>query len=179
MISICIYLGSGKNIPQIYHNQAEHLGKLIAQRGDKLVFGGNESGLMKTLATTARDHGAPVLGIIPKLMATPNEINSENLIITPDMQERKRTMQNHADAFIVLPGGIGTLEEFFETLTLKYLKSHNKPIVLLNTDNFFTPLLNALKLMTTQNFIKPDTLNLYQLSDTPQQALNLIDQQLK
>jgi len=156
--SVCVFCGSrlGEN-PQFVH-QAEILGRQIAARGWRLVYGGGSVGLMGVVANAALGAGAEVIGVIPEFLATRELLHTgvTTLKIVASMHERKAEMANLSDAFIALPGGYGTLEELFEVITWSQLGLHSKPIGLLNTVGFFTALLQFLDGGTEQGFIQGD-----------------------
>jgi cytokinin riboside 5'-monophosphate phosphoribohydrolase len=158
MKNICIYCSSSNAIDSHYFDLANELGVALAKAGYNLVYGGSNVGLMHELATTMGKHGAHVTGVIPQLIFDKGlgYESIQELIITPDMSSRKNKMIELADAFITLPGGFGTLEEFFETLTLKQLQYHNKAIVLLNHNQFFDPLEKVFDQLFESKFAKPD-----------------------
>ena len=132
-------------------------GKVFAENDIRLVYGGGSIGLMGAVATSALDHGGTVTGIIPDfLRARENALTRvQEMIVTPDMHERKRLMFERSDAFVALPGGIGTLEELVEQLTWQQLGRHAKPVLLANIDGFWEPLLALLAHMRATEFIRP------------------------
>jgi uncharacterized protein (TIGR00730 family) len=136
---------------------AKALGKALADGGIRLVYGGGSVGMMGAVATSVLDHGGMVTGIIPGfLTAKENALKRvQEMIVTPDMHERKRLMFEHSDAFVALPGGIGTLEELVEQLTWQQLGRHSKPVLLANIDGFWEPLLALLAHMRATQFIRP------------------------
>lgn len=153
--AICIYCGSSPGQKPVYAEAAQSLGKALAGAGIRLVYGGGSVGLMGIVARSVLDHDGMVTGIIPGFLAR-KEIMLEQaheLIVTEDMHERKKTMFERADAFVALPGGIGTLEELIEMLTWAQLGRHNKPVLLANIDGFWNPLLDLLHHMADQNFV--------------------------
>jgi uncharacterized protein (TIGR00730 family) len=155
--TICVYCGSGKGANPVYAEAAMTLGRSMASRGIGLVYGGGGLGLMGEVARATLLHGGHVTGIIPEfLMAKENALDAvDELIVTTDMHERKRIMFERSDAFVALPGGIGTLEELVEQLTWAQLGRHTKPIVVANIDGFWTPFLELLAHMKTDTFIRP------------------------
>ena len=155
--TVCVYCGSGPGTNPRFIQSAKALGKALAQGGIRLVYGGGSVGMMGAIATSALDHGGRVTGIIPDfLTARENALNRvQEMIVTPDMHERKRLMFEHSDAFVALPGGIGTLEELVEQLTWQQLGRHSKPVLLANIDSFWEPLLALLAHMRTTQFIRP------------------------
>ena len=154
--TVCVYCGSGRGLNPAYAHAANTLGRGLAERGIGLVYGGGGLGLMGDVARATIAHGGRVTGIIPEfLLAKENALDSvAELIVTTDMHERKRLMFERSDAFIALPGGIGTLEELVEQLTWAQLGRHKKPIVVANIDGFWTPFLELLGHMKSDTFIR-------------------------
>ena len=154
--AVCVYCGSGTGLNPKYAQAAQTLGRNLAERGIGLVYGGGGLGLMGEVARATIAHGGRVTGIIPEfLMAKESALEAVNdLIVTADMHERKRLMFERSDAFIALPGGIGTLEELVEQLTWAQLGRHAKPIVVANIDGFWTPFLDLLSHMKADTFIR-------------------------
>jgi uncharacterized protein (TIGR00730 family) len=144
--TVCVYCGSGAGSNPHFVEAAIALGKVFAENHIRLVYGGGSVGLMGAIAKSVLDHGGSVTGIIPEfLRAKENALSHvQEMVITPDMHERKRLMFERSDAFVALPGGIGTLEEFFEVWTWRQLGFHDKPVGLLNLDGYFDPLLKFL-----------------------------------
>ena len=159
--TVCVYCGSGAGNNPRFIEAASAFGKLLAENGIRLVYGGGSLGLMGAVANAALDHGGIVTGIIPEFLNSRERMLSrvQELIITPDMHERKRLMFERSDAFVALPGGVGTLEELVEQLTWQQLGRHSKPVLLANIDNFWEPLLALLSHMRASEFIRP-TLNI-------------------
>jgi uncharacterized protein (TIGR00730 family) len=155
--TICVYCGSGPGTNPRFVEAAKLLGKSLAENGIRLVYGGGSIGLMGAVATSALDHGGSVMGIIPDfLTARENALTRvQEMVVTPDMHERKRLMFERSDAFVALPGGIGTLEELVEQLTWQQLGRHTKPVLLANIDGFWEPLLALLAHMRATEFIRP------------------------
>jgi uncharacterized protein (TIGR00730 family) len=155
--TVCVYCGSGPGTNPRFVEAAIALGKALAENGIRLVYGGGSIGLMGAVATSVLDHGGAVTGIIPDfLTARENALTRvQEMIVTPDMHERKRLMFERSDAFVALPGGIGTLEELVEQLTWKQLGRHTKPVLLANIDSFWEPLLALLAHMKATEFIRP------------------------
>jgi uncharacterized protein (TIGR00730 family) len=155
--TVCVYCGSGPGTNPRFVEAAIALGKTLAKNGIRLVYGGGSIGLMGAIATSALDHGGSVTGIIPDfLTARENALTRvQELVVTPDMHERKRLMFERSDAFVALPGGIGTLEELVEQLTWQQLGRHSKPVLLANIDGFWEPLLALLAHMRATEFIRP------------------------
>jgi uncharacterized protein (TIGR00730 family) len=154
--TVCVYCGSGPGTNPHYIESAKALGKTFAENRIRLVYGGGSLGLMGAIATSVLDHGGVVTGIIPDfLTARENALmRVQEMIVTPDMHERKRLMFERSDAFVALPGGIGTLEELVEQLTWQQLGRHSKPVLLANIDGFWEPLLDLLSHMRATQFIR-------------------------
>src|ERR1700732_1888578 len=154
--TVCVYCGSGPGTNPRFVESAIGLGKVFADNGIRLVYGGGSLGLMGAVATSVLDHGGSVTGIIPDfLTARENALTRvQEMVVTPDMHERKRLMFERSDAFVALPGGIGTLEELVEQLTWAQLGRHTKPVLLANIDGFWEPLLALLAHMRATQFIR-------------------------
>ena len=145
--SICVYCGSSFGHDATYLDAARSLGRLIGEAGLSLIYGGGSVGLMGAVAKSALDHGAQVTGIIPEFLEQREVMLHEvsDLIVTRDMHERKKLMFQKSDAFVALPGGIGTLEEVVEMMTWAQLGQHRKPVLLANINSFWSPLLELLE----------------------------------
>ena len=154
--TVCVYCGSGPGTNPLFIEAAIALGKALAENDVRLVYGGGSLGLMGAVAKSTLDHGGSVTGIIPEfLTARENALaRVQEMIVTPDMHERKRLMFERSDAFIALPGGIGTLEELVEQLTWQQLGRHSKPVLLANIDGFWEPLLALIAHMRATQFIR-------------------------
>lgn len=154
--NVCVYCGSGRGLNPLYSQAAVTLGRTLAERGIGLVYGGGGLGLMGDVARSTLDHGGRVTGIIPEFLLSKEKAleTANELIVTQDMHERKRLMFERSDAFIALPGGIGTLEELVEQLTWSQLGRHTKPIVVANINGFWTPFLDLLTHMKADTFIR-------------------------
>ena len=155
--TVCVYCGSGPGTNPHFVEAAIALGKALADNNVGLVYGGGSVGLMGAVATSALDHGGRVTGIIPDfLTARENALTRvQEMVVTRDMHERKRLMFERSDAFVALPGGVGTLEELVEQMTWQQLGRHTKPILLANIDGFWEPLLALLTHMRATAFIRP------------------------
>ena len=174
--NVCVYCGSGHGTNPAYTQAADALGAALAQAGIGLVYGGGGLGLMGEVARATRDAGGHVIGIIPEFLTQKEHMlrDVDQLMITKDMHERKRLMFENSDAFVALPGGIGTLEELVEQLTWSQLGQHTKPIVVANIDGFWDPLLNLLEHMRAQSFIRPGLMATYEVATSPDDILPLI-----
>src|SRR6476619_6885772 len=156
--NICVYSGSTSGADPAYAQAARKLGELIAKDNVGLVYGGGSLGLMGELARSVLDHGGRVTGIIPSFLSERERMlrDADELIVVEDMHQRKKLMFDKSDAFVALPGGIGTLEELVEQLTWAQLGRHTKPIVLVNIDAFWDPFLALLRHMHEVGFIRAD-----------------------
>lgn len=174
---ICVYSSSSNSIDKIYFDLAAQLGEAIASRKDILLFGGGMRGLMGATATAVHRQNGKVIGIIPEALNQKGVVyeTCDELVVTKDMRERKSIMDARSDAFIALPGGFGTLEELLEIITLKQLKYHNKPIVILNTNGFYDPLLRQFDSIIDEHFAKKESTLLYHISTDVADALDFID----
>ncbi len=155
--TVCVYCGSGPGTNPNFVKSAVALGKALARNKVGLVYGGGSVGLMGAIATSVLDNGGVVTGIIPDFLTSREHALArvQEMIVTRDMHERKRLMFERSDAFIALPGGVGTLEELVEQLTWQQLGRHAKPILLANVDGFWEPLLALLAHMRSTAFIRP------------------------
>ncbi len=155
---ICVYCGSGPGIDPAFVESARAFGTLLAKNAIGLVFGGGSVGMMGTIAKSVREHGGEVTGIIPEFLVAREHAmrGADNLIVTRDMHERKRKMFEMADAFVAMPGGVGTLEEVVEQMTWVQLGRHRKPILLANIKHFWDPLCALIDHMKALEFIRGD-----------------------
>ena len=170
--SVCVYCGSRMGNKTYYKELAIEVGKMIAAKDMTLIYGAGSIGLMGVVARAASDAGAPVVGIIPKHLDA-IEITQDGLAelhITDDMHERKKMMFDRSDAFIVLPGGLGTLDETMEMLTWAQLSLHKKPIILLNYKEFWTPLVGLLKHITNDGFASEEHTDLLTIVESAEEA---------
>jgi uncharacterized protein (TIGR00730 family) len=154
--NICVYCGSGDGRNPAFKATADTFGRLLAENGIGLVYGGGSLGLMGTVARAVLRNGGQVTGIIPEFLTEREQMlrDVQDLVVTPDMHARKRMMFEKADAFVALPGGIGTLEETVEMLTWGQLGRHQKPIALANIDGYWDPLCELLDHMRQEAFIR-------------------------
>jgi uncharacterized protein (TIGR00730 family) len=158
--SICVYCGSSPGSDPIYIESAQAFGRILAKEKIQLVYGGGGIGLMGALARSVLEAGGRVTGIIPDfLVARERALDLDHhVIVTTDMHQRKRTMFEQADAFVALPGGIGTLEELVEQMTWVQLGRHKKPLAILNVKNFWAPFLAMLEHQEAQGFFRHNSL---------------------
>ncbi len=155
---ICVYGAASPTIDEVYKRKVEEMGRTMVKRGHSLVFGGGGNGLMGAVANGVHAENGYIFGVIPEFFEEENveAICSfcNELVMPKTMRERKQIMEDNAEAFIIVPGGIGTFEEFFEILTLKQLCRHNKPIAIYNVNGYYNELLYALDKATEKNFIR-------------------------
>ena len=171
--AVCVYCGSNTGTEPIFGEAAGQFGKILAENGVRLVYGGGSVGLMGILADAVLAHGGKATGIIPEFLTRreqPRRLGQE-LIVTRDMHERKRTMFERADAFVALPGGIGTLEEIFEAWTWAQLGFHHKPCGLLNVGGYFDKLAEFMDRTVEEDFVKPRYREMLVVESDPAQLL--------
>jgi uncharacterized protein (TIGR00730 family) len=174
---ICVYSSSSNLIPEIYINEARELGRCIVEYDYDLIYGGGNVGLMAALAGAVHENAGRVIGVIPESLKEKELAYEEadELIVTKTMRERKEIMEASADAFIALPGGFGTLEEILEIITLKQLKYHNKPVVFINTNDFYWKLFELFNIFYAENFVQGECEQLYYIALDAEEALSYID----
>ena len=169
---ICVYCGSGPGSDPAFVDAARAFGKIMGKNGIGLVFGGGAVGLMGEIANSVLDHGGEAVGIIPKFLVNrEHAMRRGEVVVTHDMHERKQLMFEHADAFVALPGGVGTLEEVVEQMTWAQLGRHKKPILLANIKGFWDPLCKLLDHMETLQFIRPGLQVSYLVADKAEDIL--------
>jgi uncharacterized protein (TIGR00730 family) len=175
--AVCVFCGSSFGTDPAFRDAARAIGAGIAKMGYLLVFGGGGLGLMGDVARAALEGGSQIQGIMPAfLQALEPEVSpQEKLIVTPHMQERKNLMLEMSDAFIVLPGGLGTFDEFFEVVTEAQLGVHNKPIIVVNVNGYYDALDAMLHVTVKAGFAKEKTLKLYYLADGADAALKILE----
>ena len=176
--NICVFSGSSTPTKEIYAEKTIELGKLLAEKHINLVYGGGNRGLMGTLASTVRENGGHVIGVLPEIFNVPEvrtRDNESELIVTPDMHTRKKAMYDKADAFIALPGGIGTFDELFESYTWKQIGFHDKPVLLLNIDGFYDGLLSFLDTTVEMGFLTEEARKALLVEEEPDKALEAIE----
>jgi hypothetical protein len=173
---VCVFCGSSHGRDTAYASAARRMGTLIGENGYDLVFGGGYVGLMGEVAHAAREAGAKVTGVLPEFLRylEPPVENEEKVILTPDLQQRKNLMLSMADAFVALPGGLGTMDEFFEVITSAQLCVFAKPIVLLNTLGFFTALEALLEHIVAEGFARKGISELYHIASTPEEVIEAL-----
>lgn len=173
---VCVYCASSTKIPSVYFDAAERLGQLLAEQGINLINGAGRQGLMGRMSDATLACGGTVTGVIPHFMVEQGWHHHEltRLIETETMHERKQLMAELSDGVIALPGGCGTMEELLEIITWKQLGLYLNPIIILNTDGFYDPLLTLLKQAIGQNFMRREHENIWQVASTPEEAVDLL-----
>ena len=174
--SICVFCGSSQSVDDCYKKVATELGQEIGKRGIDLIYGGASIGLMGCVARGVHEEKGKVIGILPEFFYTKDigYLDADELIVTQDMRERKAKMDERSDAFIVLPGGVGTLEEAIEILSMRQLEVTDKPLVFINTVGFFDKLNETISSMIEKNFAKEKIRTLFAMTPNPQTALEYI-----
>lgn len=175
-MNICVYAASSNALSPAFYVAAEELGCALGKNGHTLVFGGGAGGLMGACARGVEKAGGRCVGIAPRSFDEPGVLLREGceLVFTDTLSQRKAEMSRLSDAFIALPGGIGTYEEFFETLTLRQLGQHHKPMALLNVCGYYDSLLALLRHTAEENFMSPGVLDLFKVCCTPEEAITAI-----
>ncbi|WP_138512166.1 LOG family protein [Maricaulis alexandrii] len=175
MKSICVYCGSNSGRSPAFTMAAESLGRLLAERGVKLVYGGGQVGLMGTLADAVLSAGGKVEGVIPEFLALKEiaHMSLTRLHVVKSMHARKAMMESLSDGFIAMPGGIGTMEELFEIWTWGQLGQHRNPVGLLNVDGYYDALVAFLDTMTEQGFLTPEHRSALLVSDDAEALLDM------
>ena len=179
--ALCVFCGSSPGRNPRHAEMARELGRLIGTRGFSLVFGGGNVGLMGEVARAVSANGGTVIGVLPKFLRQlePPLGSTEELIITPDMQQRKARMLSLADAFVALSGGLGTLDEIFEVMSTAHLNVHAKPIALLNIDGHFDPVLAVLSRVVSDGFAPASIEQLYRVTKTPEETMDYLEEALR
>lgn len=176
-MKICVFASGSKGIDKKYSTEAYNLGKKIAQSNHELIYGGGSDGLMGAVAWGVNDNNGRILSILPEWMSEYEDIflDSDEFIYTKTMSERKKYFIEKSDVFIILPGGLGTLDELLEVMTLKKLSKHNKLIVLLNTDNFYEYFIRLLDDLVTKKAIPKNNMKLISIADSIDEVFDLIE----
>ena len=176
--SVCIYCASSTQIDKAYFQAAHELGVLLAQKGIRLINGAGSIGLMREVSDATLEAGGEVIGVIPEFMVEQgwHHTGLSKLHITQSMHERKQLMAELSEGVIALPGGCGTMDELLEIITWKQLGLYPHPIVILNTNGFFNPLLGMLEQAIEQHFMRKEHKAIWQVADTPEKAIELLYQ---
>lgn len=172
-IRVCVYCGASTRADKIYRDAAERLGEMIARAGMDMVYGGGRLGLMGLVADSALAHGAHVVGYIPELLESAEGAHSglSYLEVVDTMHTRKRKMTEIADAFVILPGGFGTLDELFEALTWRQIQIHNKPIFVINVNGYWEPLRELVGHVIHEKFATPTHATFMTFVDSVDEAI--------
>ena len=174
--SLAVFCGSKNGTNPAYTEHASKLGKMMAENNIRLIYGGGSAGIMGSIADSVMEHGGKVTGIIPKILLE-WEVQHQHiteLIVSDDMHIRKKTLYDLCDAALILPGGFGTLDELFEIVTWNQLSIHNKQIFILNTDGFYTHLINHIQKMRDEEFLYEKDENKIIILKNPAELLNYL-----
>ncbi|MEU4559747.1 TIGR00730 family Rossman fold protein [Actinoplanes sp. NPDC023936] len=177
MAAVCVFCASSTTLEQRWLDLAEETGRVLAERGHVLVSGGGCVGMMGAVGDGARSGGGRTLGIIPQCLVDLEvaDLGSDELVVTDDMSSRKNLMIVRSDAFLTLPGGLGTLDELFEVWTTATLGVHRKPMVLLDPDGFYDGLLSWLNGLVDKKFVRPGAMEMIVVARTVPEAVDLIE----
>ena len=175
-MTVCVFASSSSRIDPKYVQAAADLGSLFARSNMNVIYGGGGIGLMGALADAVIENGGSITGVIPSFMNDEGwgHPRVNNMIVTTDMGDRKKKMFARADAVVALPGGIGTLEELTEAITLKQLGLFRGPVIILNTLNFYKSLIDLLEHMVSGNFMRSEHKDMWVIADTPEEVLNAL-----
>lgn len=176
-MNICVYCASSDKIDKSYISAGEFFGEEMAKRGHTLIFGSGIYGVMGAVSRGIKKGGGKRIGVVPEFIQNLVTVDTEcdEFIRTETMRQRKQVMEEKSDAFVMLPGGIGTFEEFFEILTLKQLEQHSKPIVVYNVNNYFNPLIDMLETAINQDFMSADCRKLVLFSKDTEEIFDYLD----
>lgn len=177
MKNICVFC-STNDVDKKYIEVTEQLGNLIAKNGYGLVWGGGNRGLMKVISDSVQNNGGKIFGVTIEFLKGHRKMTADEMIITKDFPERKKLLLKKSDAIILLPGGLGSLDEITEVIELKKHDFHLKPVVVLNTDNFYEGLKIQLKRMEKDGFLTKSLDKFLYFSDTPKEAIDYINKSL-
>lgn len=176
-MNITLYGAASERIDATYMQGVEELGREMARRGHTMVYGAGSTGLMGAAARGVHAGGGEIVGVTPHFMHELEPISElcTELIATETMAQRKTVMEDKADAFLIVPGGVGTFDEFFQILTLRVLGRHEKPIILYNIKGFWNGMLAVIKECVDKGFIAPEALVDFQLCDTPEEVFDVLE----
>lgn len=174
--SVCVYAASSTKVADCYNEAARRLGRLLADRSIRLVNGAGSLGLMRVCADACLQGGGTVTGVIPEFMVEQgwHHTGLTELVVTDSMHDRKQTMAQLSDGVIALPGGCGTMEELLEIITWKQLGLYLHPIVILNVEGFYDPLLQMLQRAVDERFMRPQHLEIWKVATSPEEAVDLL-----
>lgn len=175
-LSICVFCGSSSRVDAVFKNSATEFGRILGQNGCTLIYGGGRVGLMGLAADATLEAGGKAIGVIPSFLQNleVGHAGLDELVVTESMHERKRIMYERADAFVILPGGLGTLDETMEALTWAQLKLSQKPIVFVDVAGFWQPLLKLIDHTIATGFTREENRGLYKVVDSPADVLGAI-----
>lgn len=176
-LSVCVFCGSRFGTRSAYRDAAKKIGAGIGNKGWRVIYGGGDVGLMKIVADAAMEAGGEVKGFIPRKLME-REVGKRGiteLVINVTMFERKERMIAESDAFVVLPGGLGTLDELLEVMTLRQLRYHDKPILLVDTDGFWRKALDLFEAVIAEGFAEPSAMDLLEICEEPERLLTMIE----
>jgi hypothetical protein len=175
--SVCVFCGARTGVNPAWRDAAAELGRGMAERGLELVYGGGRIGIMGEVAQACQENGGRVIGIIPDFLekAEVGNRTCDELVVVGSMHERKSLMTERSDAFVVMPGGIGSLEEFFEVLTWRTLKLHDKPIVVVDIDGCWTPLADLIDRLIENGFAGEETRRAVSIVDNLDDLFDLLE----
>jgi len=176
-MTICVYGAASNNIDSAYIKAVEELGRKMAKRGHALVYGAGSGGLMGAVARGVYAEGAEITGVVPTFFNVDGVLfeHCTRMIYTETMRERKQIMEDSSDAFIMVPGGVGTFDEFFEILTLKQLNRHNKAMVMFNCNHYYDALDSMMEKAVSEGFVSAMTREIYQVMDDADEILEYIE----
>ncbi len=178
---LCVYCGASERVEPVYYEAAETLGKLIATNGFNMVYGGGRLGLMGRVSNSVVEHGGLVVGVTTEQLDEREGVQRglHELHVVDTMHTRKLKMSEKADAFIIMPGGYGTLDEFFEILTWKQLNLHQKPIIIANINNYWDPLISLFNHIIETDFARKEHAEFLHVASTVEEAIGLAEKLLK
>jgi len=175
-MNICVYGGASNTVDKKYIEAAYELGRLMAKREMKLVFGGGTNGMMGAVARGCHSKNGGIIGVAPSFFLVDGVLfeHCTEFIYTETMRERKQIMEERSDAFIVTPGGIGTFDEFFEIFSLRQLQRHTKKIIIFNINGYFNPMLNMIDAAVEQHFVSPANRELLAVCNSPADVIKAL-----
>lgn len=175
-MNICVYCASSEAIDKTYIKSGEEFGEALAEKGHSLIFGAGKFGVMGAVARGCKRNDGNITGVIPHFFDSIDVMFTDCKIIkTETMRERKQIMENLSDAFVMMPGGIGTFEEFFEILTLKQLERHRKPIVVYNVNGYYDSMIDMLERAVSEKFMSEKCMKLFFISDNKEKIFDYLD----
>lgn len=176
-MNICVYGAANETIDGRYLAEGVQLGQMMAQKGHTLVFGAGATGMMGAVARGIHACGGKMVGVAPKFFDKPGVLypQCDQMIFTETMRQRKQRMEEESDAFVMSPGGLGTMEEFFEMITLRQLGRHQKPIIIFNILGYYDPLIDLIEHAISGGFIEPSGRTLYQVAKNASEVLQLLE----